>query len=74
MYSVPEDKMNELIAKYTEELITKPFIELLRILCSKGADAHAVVQKTAFYRDLDEHKRHMATVQQDQGAVQEVQM
>ena len=72
MYAVPEDKMNELITKYTEELITKPFIELLRILVSKGADPHAVVQKTAFYRELDEHKRHMATVKTDQQAVQEV--
>ena len=60
--NIPELKLQELIKKYTYELFTQPFIEFLKILISKGADPHMKVGKLQFYRELDEHKRHLLTV------------
>jgi hypothetical protein len=54
--------MQDLIKKYLYELFTLPFIELLKIFISKGADPHMKVGKTAFYRELDEHKRNLMLV------------
>jgi hypothetical protein len=41
------------------ELIYGPFIEFLKLLISRGADAKACVDKLEFYRELDEHKKHV---------------
>jgi hypothetical protein len=50
-------------AKYFKDLITTPFIFLLRVLIQKGADPHAKVEKLEFYRELDQHKRQLTLVQ-----------
>ena len=49
-----------------------PFIELLKIMISKGANCHSKVDKTKFYRELDEHKRHLMTVNEGREAVANV--
>jgi hypothetical protein len=40
-------------------MYTEPFIELVKQLVSMGCDPYAKVEKLAFYRELDERKRHM---------------
>ena len=53
------------------ELVTEPFIELLRLLVQKGADVHSRVDKLEFYRELDLHKRHIALLGEARDQVQE---
>ncbi len=48
--------------KFLDSLITDPFIFLLRLVVSKGANPQTKVDKTEFYRELDEHKRRLAMV------------
>jgi len=54
-------------------LITKPFIDFLQIIISKGSNPHQKVGKTKFYRELDEHKRHLLLVGEAREAVEAVQ-
>lgn len=37
---IPADREEVLVKQYTFELITKPFIEFLKIIISKGANPH----------------------------------
>jgi hypothetical protein len=39
-----------------------PFIEFLKLIISKGADPLRKVDKTEFYRELDEHKKTLSLV------------
>jgi len=41
-------------------------------MIAKGADCHQKVGKTKFYRELDEHKRHLLTVNEGRQAVDAV--
>lgn len=51
------------------ELFTIPFIDLLKTMIAKGANCHQKVDKTKFYRELDEHKRHLMTVNEGREAL-----
>jgi hypothetical protein len=44
------------------EHIIKPLIEFLDMLVSRGANPHAKVDRLEFYRELDEHKRQVLTI------------
>ena len=59
---IPETKMQELIKNAVRNLFTTPFIDFLKFFVGKGADPHAKVDRLEFYRELDEHKRHMQVV------------
>lgn len=48
-----EDKM-AMAREFFDQIIAKPFINILKFLLSKGADPHAQVQKLKKYRDLEE--------------------
>jgi cupin superfamily acireductone dioxygenase involved in methionine salvage len=63
-----------MIKSYTYQLFTLPFIELLKFIISKGADPLMKVGKTKFYRELDEHKRHLAMVGESRDIVSAVNM
>jgi hypothetical protein len=43
--------------EFFDQIIAKPFINILKVLIEKGADPHAQVQKLKKYRDLEEQKR-----------------
>lgn len=43
-------------------------------MVSMGCDPYAKVGKLAFYRELDEHKRHLASVGVQREAIQEIEM
>jgi hypothetical protein len=51
---MPEEDFKPLVNQILENLITKPLIELLKLLVNWGAEPHAKVAKTEFYRELDE--------------------
>lgn len=66
---IPEIKLQELSKKYTLELFTLPFVALLKMMVAKGSDSWQKVGKTLFYRELDEHKRHLVVVNEARDAV-----
>ena len=43
--------------EFFDQIIVKPFINILKLLIDQGADVHAQVQKLKKYRDLEEQKR-----------------
>jgi len=55
-----------------DSLITEPFIALLKLLVLKGANPHAKVDKIEFYRELDQHRRHIAMVGEAREGLQTV--
>lgn len=73
-YVLSEEELDNKASHYLKSLFTQPFVELLRKLIGLGCDPHAIVQKTKFYRELDEYKRHQASLKEQREAVQEVEM
>lgn len=71
--SIPETKLQELMKTAVRDLFTLPFIAFLKQFVGKGADAHAKVDRLEFYRELDEHKRHMQVVGEGREAAALVQ-
>lgn len=69
VFNLSEQEIADQVKSYTKKLFTDPFIELLEFLVSKGCDAHAEVGKKRFYRELDEHKRHLENVEANRGAI-----
>jgi hypothetical protein len=51
-----EEKM-QLAREFFDQIIVKPYINILKFLISKGADVHAQVKKLKKYRDLEEQKK-----------------
>jgi hypothetical protein len=51
-----EEKM-AMSREFFDQIITRPFINLLKTLISFGADSHSTVGKLKRYRDLEEQKR-----------------
>lgn len=44
----------------------------MRTVINRGANAGQKVDKTKFYRELDEHKRHLMTVNEGREAIDAV--
>jgi hypothetical protein len=72
-HKLTPEQIETLTNKYLYELFTLPFIELMRTVIKKGANASQKVEKTKFYRELDEHKRHLMTVSEGREAIDAVQ-
>jgi hypothetical protein len=51
-----EEKM-AMSKQFFDQIITRPFVNILKVLISFGADPHATVGKLKRYRDLEEQKR-----------------
>jgi hypothetical protein len=43
--------------EFFDQIVVKPFINIMKHLIDKGADVHAQVQKLKKYRDLEEQKK-----------------
>ena len=43
--------------EFFDQIIVKPFVNVLKLIIDQGADVHAQVQKLKKYRDLEEQKR-----------------
>ena len=65
--------MQQLIKEHIKTLITLPFIEFLKLIISKGADPLRKVDKTEFYRELDEHKKTLSLVSDAREGIAAVQ-
>ena len=82
IFEIPDKKMEKLIQEYIESLITVPLIDFLEDLIDKGANPLAEVEKTKFYRELDEQKRRTKApagearegIQAGQGPNEEIQI
>ena len=71
--SISEDRRKAIETQLFMQLISEPVLQMIKLLKDHGADVNATVQKLEFYRKLDEHKKHLLVLHEQQGSVQAVQ-
>lgn len=47
----------QMAKEFLDQIVVRPFINIMKHLIEKGADVHAQVQKLKKYRDLEEQKK-----------------
>ena len=52
--AISQDEKMVMAREFIDQIIVKPFINILKVLIAKGADVHAQVGKLKRYRDLEE--------------------
>jgi hypothetical protein len=55
--SLTNEEKTQIAKEFFDQIVVKPFLNILKHLIEKGADVHAQVQKLKKYRDLEEQKR-----------------
>lgn len=55
--SLTNEEKTQIATEFLDSIIVKPFINILKVIISEGADVHAQVQKLKRYRDIEEKRR-----------------